>query len=515
MSQPDRNLEDAAHSLNARPRAVAKNALTGYLTLGLGALLGLVVTPILLRELGTTGYGVWALALGAIGYIGLLELGLGLATTTRVAATESDGPDALSRVLSASLLLHCLIAVIGILFSAGLVWLFPILFSVPDSLRSDARLSVFLVGVWLSVTFIANVYQSCLLGTGRMYVANFAGFLVGAAVSVAQVVVVTGGGGLPELGLVQALGGGVTLFAFRRAVRRALPGIRLSWRLVERRVIRRLLSLGWRNAISSAAATIAFGSDVILVGLLLSPAAAAAFAIPQRAYLLLQRVTAGVASSLGPAHAHAAAHATKLRRFRLYTLSVNVSMAFALIGGLSVAVYAEPLLDLWLSDVPPGAGGVLVALCVLLILHVPGASAYHLLLSSERATDLVRITVPAAALNVVASITLTLAFGTIGPALGSLCAAVVFDAVVLPRRVCQLLETSYKKLLVEALKPLLPASAVLAVILAAGVIVVPGGIGVLWVIGLAAMGSLGVWSRTQTARDIRRLLAESQRGEMR
>lgn len=501
-------LRQASASLNAQPRAVARNALSGYATLMLGALVGFIVTPIMLRELGVSGFGVWALALGAVGYLGLLEVGLGIATTTRIAAVESQGYEAVSRVLSTSVTLCLGVVVVGLCATAGLVWIFPSVFDVPDSLRNEARVTACVLGAGQCVMFVVNAYSAALLGTGRMYLVNLRGVLISSAVSATQAGVLIAGGGLEAIAVLQAAGSAITLIVFRAQVHRRLPGVRVSPRLADRRIGRQLLSLSWRNSLASLAGLVAFGSDVVLVGLLLNPVAAAAYAVALRGYTLLQRIANGVASAVAPSHAHAATHASNERRFRIYTLSASISTAFALLGGITVGVYADALLELWLGDVPSDSAGVLLVLCVVLALQMPGVSGYHLLLGSERAGDLVKITVPAAGVNLAASIVFTLSFGTIGPALGTLLAVVIFDVIVLPRKICRMLGRSHRDVVRDVVLPLAPATAALTLVLGVGVTTVPSGPVVLAVCAVGAAAFLGCWARTSTGRDVRRLLTE-------
>lgn len=494
-------------SLNASPRTVAKNAASGYATLALGALLGFLVTPILLRSLGHEGFGVWALALGTIAYLGLLELGLSVATTTRVAALESSGSSALSRILSTALALCLVIAGVGAFVTVALAWLFPVLFDVPERLGAEARAAVLLLGGWQCLAFVVSVYSACLLGTGRMYLVNSRGFAVSSTVSVAQAALVLTGGGLIEIAAAQAVGGALTLAVFRREVRRHHPGVRITLRCADRSTAGRLLSLGWRNSISSISSTLAFGSDVVLVGLLLDPRAAAAYAVALRGYTLLQRLASGVAGALGPSHAHAARHESSERRFRIFALGIGVSLALATLAAGVVGTYASPLLDLWLGDVPGSSAAILVALCFVLVLHMPGLGAYSLLMNSEHAGELAKLTAAAAALNVMSSVLFTLALGAVGPALGSLTAVIIFDAFYMPHRVCRLLGRSYLDLAREAYRPLVVPSTVLAVVLIAGRSIVAEGPMILLVAAVAAIAYTVAWAIGGPARDVRRLLA--------
>lgn len=496
----------AGTSLNASGRAVAKNAVSGYVTLGLSALLGFALTPILLHGLGAVGFGTWSLILGTATYLSLLELGLGLATTTRVAASEHEGAESLSRILSSSLALFCGLAGVGVLLSACLAVAFPLLFDVPAALRGSARFALVLVGAWQSVSLVVSVYSGCLLGTGRMYLVNFSGFAVSSLVSVLQASDILLGGGLRWLGAIQLLGGLATLAVFRRQVKRAFPNVAIGVRRAERPVVRRLLSLGWRNGVTWVSSTLAFGSDVVLVGLLLTPTAAAAYAIALRGYTLLHRLTTGALGALGPTQTHAATHASADRRFDLYCLSVGVTLLLALGAACSVGFYAAPLLELWLGDPPADASRVLTVLCAVLALQAPGFTAYSLLLNSERTGELMRITMLAAGCNVIASVILTATLGTLGPALGSLAAVTIFDAFYLPRRVCRLLGRSYLELGRRVLLPLIVPVGLLSGVLAVGRATVPRGVWILGVLAVATATFAAAAWRTPTVRHVWRIV---------
>ena len=499
-------------SLNTSGRAVAKNAVSGYVTLFLGALLGFILTPILIDKLGTAGFGTWSLILGCVAYLGLLDVGLGIATITRIAATEVDGPEAMSRVLSTAMALAGGVCAAAILAGAGLCAAFPVLFDVPERLAGDAQVAFVLVAAWQCVMFAGSVYTACLLGTGRMYLVNLSGFVVSSLVSVAQVVILLAGGGLAEIGAAMLIGSVATLAVFRYQVRRTMPALRVRPRRADRATARHLMSLGWRNAVTSVASALAFGSDIVLIGLILDPVAAAAYAIALRVYILLHRLSTGALGALGPTHAHAARNASDERRFDLYCLSLGVSLFLALLCALSVGTYAGGLLDLWIGDVPDESPLILMLLCAGLALQSPGFTAYLVLLNSEKASTLMRITVSAAAFNITASISLTLVFGVVGPAVGSLLTIVLFDTVYLPRRICTMFGRRYSDIVRRVFLPVWMPLVLFGLVLTGGRLLVSDGV---WVAPAAALAGgvfVAAWWFSDTARSVRRILrpAESE-----
>src|SRR6266446_1492724 len=94
-------------SANASSAHIVRNVAVGYLASGAAMLVGFVVTPILVRRLGSDLFGTWVLLSSLIGYTGLIELGLGTATAKRVAECRAVG-DALRlrRLLGTAILMY-------------------------------------------------------------------------------------------------------------------------------------------------------------------------------------------------------------------------------------------------------------------------------------------------------------------------------------------------------------------------------------------------------------------------
>jgi O-antigen/teichoic acid export membrane protein len=496
-------------SLNASGLAVARNALSGYITLILGALLGFVVTPILLHHFGVSGYGIWSLVLATTAYLGLLELGMGTATMTRAAALETSAPDALSPLFSTSLTLFSGVAVVGLMLTLAFSVVFPSIFDVPAASAHAAQIAFLLIGTWQSLSIVTGCFSALLLGTGRMYVVNLTGFTIASLITIGQALVAVSGGGIAPVAAVQLVGAVLTTVAFYIQVRRALPGVHPRLRLFDGSVARHLVSLGWRNSVGSVAGTLAFGSDLVLVGLLVNTKAAAGYAIAISVYTLVQRLASGVLGAIGPAHAHAAANASSERRFDLYCISLSTTLILAIGFALTVGVYASPLLHLWLGRYPTNSVAVITILCAVVILQAPGSNSAVLLTMSERASDVMRVTVAAATLNVTASIVFTATLGSTGPALGSLLAVTLFDALYFPHRICNLLGCSYGDLLKRVIAPLGLPVALLAGLLALGRVVIPSGFGVLAVSAVAGVAYCAALWVGGPVRQLRAMLRSS------
>ena len=486
-------------SRNASPRAVVFNAFSGYVTLAMGALVGLIATPILLHNLGSTRYGLWSILIQTVGYIGLAELGLSAATTNRIAGVENRGSEAMQEVVSTAWLLFLGVATVALLASAAFCLVVPALFSVPGAIRSQARLAFLFLGGGQAVTALVTVFTAFLIGIGRMHLVNFSGASIAVVVTAAQAGAALAGADLAALGVIQLGGAVATLAVFRHQARKAFPAVEVSVRHAQRAIARELVSLGSRNAVGAVAGTLAFGSDLLLIGLLLSPAVAAGYAVALRVYALLQRLVTTAAGAVGPTHARRAALSGKHPPSDLYVLSVTVTLALALLGSLTIAPFASGLLALWLGHAPSHAAAVVVVMCAVLTLQSVGSNTAIVLISSERASEAMWITVASAITNIVISVVLTETVGVIGPAVGSLAAVAIFDVGVYTYYVCRGFGWPYIATLREAIRPLATPVAVLGAVVVVGRLLVHRGPFILVIMAVATLAYAAALSRSTTA----------------
>ena len=82
------------------------SAASNWVGLALNVSIGLITTPIIVSRVGTSAYGVWVLAIGFIGYYGILEIGVRASLIRFIGYHDQRGEhDAVAGVASSSLAL--------------------------------------------------------------------------------------------------------------------------------------------------------------------------------------------------------------------------------------------------------------------------------------------------------------------------------------------------------------------------------------------------------------------------
>jgi len=329
-------------------RKVAHNVLWNVAGTLASLAVGLIALPVLLHAMGAARLGIFTLALGLIGFSGLLDLGLGRALTQTVSSALGSGRP---RAAVAALVWHVLRLLVGF----GLTWLLLLWWIVPLVVQHLFKLQGGLAAETIfGLRAVALSMPFALVATGAM------GALEGlqefrrvstqrAALSIVQF-------GLPALvalwrpdvgWVIAALASSRVLSAavWVRGLRRVLP--RLPGDRHQPADLRHLLRFGGWLSVSNLVGPLMVYADRFYLATLFPPAALAYYTVP---YDSLFRVTTLPATAIGavfPALAESQnepARAAPLLRF-----SIRALVLLMLPPLLLASIFALPLLTLWLG----------------------------------------------------------------------------------------------------------------------------------------------------------------------
>ncbi len=464
--------EDAAHvaddpfaDANADNAAVVRNALVGYVAWTANLVAGFVVTPILLIHLGESAFGAWTLALALAGYVGTVELGLGVATIREVAAALAQGNRAVLATVAAS-------ARATYLVMAGIASvILMIIVNLPAAVVSPhgvdstrMKLVIVILGAGYIFASTGAVFGAIAIGVGRADIGTNVGIVTSLATAAAQAAVAWTTGSLVWLAVVTAVGTAGTNVVLRGVLRRRFRELDVRLRHAERRTARRLLASGWRNGAIGICAAVAVQSDVLVVQAVVGVSAVAAYGIAVRASAVVRAFANRATDVLMPTFAHSTARGDKQRTIDAFTESAFLTRALLVPALIILVWFGSRLLDLWLGSVPPHTNLVLVTLVLAAIAAAPGNSSFVLLTGMNRLSFMLHGGAIAAVANLCLSVAFAYAVGVAGPALGSLLVFIFWDGFFLPRYVAAHLGLAWRPLVAAGLIPLIaPAVAACAV----------------------------------------------------
>lgn len=447
--------------MTSLPRRFRRNVISSYLTTATLALVGLVMTPVLVRGLGAEGYGIWALVGSLILYFELLEFGLGKAAPKYVAEFAARGDaDRLRRAIATAFWILVVPGLVAILLGAATAAVFPGLFGVSPQLSSAAQVLVLLVIFDLAVSIPGDTFGGTLMGLQRFDLINATLIVVAVAQAIAWAIVLASGGGLVMLGVVTVALSLVGQLARYLIVRRLLPGLSLSRRQLDRSLVRPFAGLSAWFALIDVSIVVLSRIDTVVVGLSVGVAAAGIYAIGQKLILLVDQLIVPATKMFFPHSSELDAQQDPTGLRASLITGTRLSLAVAIPMCLVMATLAERILRAWVGRGFNDAGLVVVFLAAALVITSLTRTSLLMLQGMGRARVPAIMIVAEAVLNLGLSVGLAQVMGLQGVALATLIAAAVVNLGIFFPYMCRQFELPAARFLTGIARAHLPPLAV-------------------------------------------------------
>src|SRR6266581_8901435 len=147
---------------SARPRRcsgrcpVIKNVGSSWIATVVTVVAVYFITPFTIHKLGDQGYGTWNLINSITGYLGLLVLGVPMASVRYFSQHVARGDAAkLNQAIGSCTGMYLMLGGIALVIGVGMYAFFSFGYRIPESLHRDASWAFFLMVLFVSTGFIA------------------------------------------------------------------------------------------------------------------------------------------------------------------------------------------------------------------------------------------------------------------------------------------------------------------------------------------------------------------------
>ena len=448
--------DPATPASNASVRQLSLNVVSSYASFGIGIVLSLVLTRVLLRHLGASTYGLWIVLLALVGYLGLLDIGVGTAAVQRVARLTAIGDkEGVADLIRTTWVFFAGSGIVAIVITIGLAPFVSSFLNLGAISPTEAGATLVVLGVMSSLLFLSVVPNSVLFGSGRGDRLSQIGLLVLLLTQGGQIIAVLAGAGLIALGILQMAGVAVGLVLAASLAGR-VTGSSIRSGHFNRPLLKELLRFGGLQSIISLGGVVAYQLDALIIGIILPVAQVAPYSVALNTSNFTRSLSTQGSALLLPTYSHFDAVADRKRQSRYFMNGVMACLVLAVPIIVSLAAFGDPILELWLGSVPPKTYEIMIALGIVNVLQLPGNQCFLFLTGVGRNRQLVGLAVIGAVVNLAGTIGATYWLGPIGPAIGSLPVVVVLDFTILPIMVCRYIGVPVGQYVREALGPVVP-----------------------------------------------------------
>ncbi|MEP6715535.1 MAG: oligosaccharide flippase family protein [Terriglobia bacterium] len=226
----------------SRVQKYISNVLWSWAGVILTILIGFFISPYIIRRVGETHFGIWALALSLVEYYWLIDFGFRSATLKFSAEFQAlEDFDSMSVLLSTGLM-YTTIAASIVLTGSFLIapWL-AVFFNIHEP---EFILLVRIVGLSWAMGMVSNVFSACLEGHQRFDLTNRVWIISMTIRTAGILILLVRGGGIEQMGYM-LLAAQVTGYAFTwRFFRSAVPRVRVSYTLSSFAMMKRMMHYG-------------------------------------------------------------------------------------------------------------------------------------------------------------------------------------------------------------------------------------------------------------------------------
>lgn len=367
---------------------VLLNSVTGTGLYIVNILVSFIMSPFLVHTLGNSNYGIWEVILSIVGYMGIMDLGVGpaLVRFVSVAHSKGDRRELVQIVSSANMFFLVLGGVAAALLA--IVSIFPeSLFSSSSHSSGYITTILLLFSINVGLQFPLTVFTGTLMGLQRHYLLNISRVVLTICKAFAVFFILTKypSSGLVALVIIEGVGNLVQLLLFGGAVYYDKEIPRISFKSCSMSTMRELWTFGLKNMVMMISSRLQIQSMPIIIGSVLGLDKIVYFVMPRR----LVEYARGLSTSIGfPLTPYFASFYGKDDQRSLRESWLKTSLALHIVSGAMPIVLlfcGVPFIYRWLGAEYADAGRwVLYFMLIGLVVESFSPNAFRMLTAANR-----------------------------------------------------------------------------------------------------------------------------------
>lgn len=350
---------------------ILRNVTAGFGQFLLRFVLGIWFTRFLIHSIGVELYGLVPLAWSITQYFSLITLIINTASGRYliIEISKGDGYAAnkvFNTVFWSVTALSAIVLVCGVIIS----WSSPLLFKIPLSHESDARIIFFSVSIAFVLSMFGNPFSLSTFATNKLYLGSFSEALqliVRVGTAVFFIMLMGWQLGAVSLGIVAA--GIVGLVVAVVIWRSVTPQLHVDRKSVDMRLLREMTGIGGWGIIDQVGGLLLLNSELIVVNLLYGSEATGKYGALLIISTIIRTIAQLMSSSVSPSIMDRYARGESEGVVRVICSSTRIiGIVMALPIGI-VCGLAAPIMRMWLGEGYASLAPILVILCAHLCIN--------------------------------------------------------------------------------------------------------------------------------------------------
>ena len=393
-----------------------------------------VLTPFVIRTLGMEVYGTWTLITSITAFLGLLMLGIPMASVRYFAQHVAEGDQGkLNQAIGSCAALYLVLGLAALVAGAALFAFFVGTYTIPVDVRADAYLAFGVCVLYAAAGFLGLLPEGILAAHDEFVRRNLVR-LGGIGLRLALTLgLLTLRPSLVALALIQ-----FSCLAFDFSVswlliRHRYPGTRLRLRDFDWSTVRSIVSFSVFVLLLNAGARLSFETDALVIGAFMNVGSIPYFTVANSLILYLMEFLIAIAAVVMPTATRLNTQGRLAELRDIFLKWSKIALSLTVGAGLFLIVLGPRFIAWWIDpsfETPAGQVLHVLMLSYLVFLPVRGVALPILMGLGKPGLPTVAFLI-AGVLNLGLSIWLVHPLGLAGVALGTALPNVLFAVVVL------------------------------------------------------------------------------------
>jgi O-antigen/teichoic acid export membrane protein len=361
-------------------RTLIRNTLSNLVMLMSNAIIYFLLIRFYLGCFGPARNGVWVLVGSVFRYRMILGLGLNSAINRRIPMyLARDDEEGIRKVVSTALFFFSIMALVLVVLTVVLSVKIGDWFTIEPELVREARVLTLVVGLGFAASTPLQLTTAVLSGLQRYDMVSIVTVVVLTLRTILTVILLLRGYGLVTLGLIYGVSEVVARGTQHILARRLLPKGYISWRHVDRVLLKEMLFYGMNTFLYAIGALIIYRASETIVGIYLGTSQVSQLQVAAAGLLLLSEFVQAFTTAIKPAVSDLDTRDDQTRVKLIAFLTQKYSLLILIPAAAFLMIMGREFLTVWVAE-RFGDPAVLQSMATVLTILTAG---YCLLLSQH------------------------------------------------------------------------------------------------------------------------------------
>lgn len=399
----------------------ALNVIMNWIAMAVAMVVPFFLTPLVVKHLGATAYGIWILAISTVGYLNLLDLGLRSAIIRFVSKAQTQGRvDEAQDAISAALWFRSLISSAVVVISIILTFVFVRWFKIPPDMKWAAQITILMCSLGVANTLVSGVFGAVLAAMSRYDILSLITVSQTVLRALGVIFILRSNRGLISIALWDFTVGLLTGLATWLITRKLYPISRVKIQKPNMQTFKMLWSYSFTMFIIIISAQVVFSTDNLVIGSFLSVGLVSFYSIGGSLTVYSRQIVSAMSTTFTPMASSLEAAGRMDDLQKLLMRGTQASLGLALPISLALLFRGKTFIGLWMGQqYATVSGTVLQILMISQFFTVANVTAANIMFATGKHKAVAKCASIEALLNFCLSVFLVRKIGIYGVAWGT------------------------------------------------------------------------------------------------